>query len=128
MAKKKTNITLPSGLSDKATIFINAVIENLKNGDRLDRIDTASLYILAQSFESYLKAQEILAVEGLTVTSNQGNQSLHPCWKVAKDSEKTILSILTEYGATLKSRQKLKAVDELVEDSPLVQFLNASKD
>lgn len=123
MAKAK-NILLPINISEEAQQFIDVIISNLKKNDRLDKIDTASLYILAKACDTYIKANEHLDAEGLTIVSDRGNSSISPYFKIARDSEKTIMTLLTEYGCTLKSRQKLKGIDAEVEDSPLMQFLN----
>ena len=124
----KTNkILLPENLTEEARQFIDAVISNLKKNDRLDKLDTASLYILTKACDNYIIANKHLDEEGFTFTSDRGNISISPYFKIARDSEKTILMLLTEYGCTLKSRQKLKGIDAEVEESPLLDFINSSK-
>lgn len=125
---KNSKILLPKNISNEAQQFVDAVISNLKKNDKLDKIDTASLYILTKACDTYIKANEHLDLEGLTFTSDRGNISISPYFKIARDSEKTILMLLTEYGCTLRSRQKLKGIDAEVEDSPLMQFINESKE
>lgn len=127
MAKKTTNILLPSNLTDEAKQFTDAVIANLKKNDKLDKIDTASLYILTKACDNYIKANKHLDEEGMTFTSDRGNISISPYFKIVRDSEKTILMLLTEYGCTLRSRQKLKGIDSEVEESPLEKFLASNK-
>ena len=127
MAKKSNKkILLPSELTDEAKRFITTIIDNLKEHDRLETIDTASLYILAKACNTYIEANQILKDEGLIFISDRQNKSIHPAFKIARDSEKTILALLESYGATLRSRQKLKELDDIVEDSPLVQFIKES--
>lgn len=128
MAKKSKKILLPEELTDEAKRFITAIIDNLKEHDRLETIDTASLYILAKACNTYIQANQILKDEGLIFISDRQNKSIHPAFKIARDSEKTILALLECYGATLRSRQKLKELDEIVEDSPLAQFIKENTD
>ena len=128
MAKKSKKILLPEELTDEAKRFINAIIDNLKEHDRLEAIDTASLYILAKACNTYIEANQILKDEGLIFISDRQNKSIHPAFKIARDSEKTILMILESYGGTLRARQKLKEIDSQVEDSPLTEFIRMAKE
>lgn len=129
MAKKKKNtILLPEELSDEAQVFIKTVINDLKAKDRLETVDTAALYILAQSAHIYIEANKHIKEEGLTFTSDRGNISISPYVTIARDATKTILSIISEFGGTLRSRQKLKELDGQVEDSPLATFIKQACD
>lgn len=122
---KKNKIILPDNLGETAKKFIESVISSLEKSDKLDKIDSASLFILAKSFNNYLIANEHLESEGMTIISDRGNVAISPYFKIARDSEKTILALLTEYGLTLKSRQKLKGIDAEVEESPLETFIKS---
>lgn len=129
MAKKKSkSVMLPDNLTPEAKRFITAIINDLKEKDRLESTDTASLYILAKACNTYIRAHEHLdnPEEGLTFTSDRGNISVSPYVKIARDAEKCILALLQDYGCTLRSRQKLKEIDAEVEDSPLASFIKES--
>ncbi len=126
--KSKNTMMLPESLAPETERFIKAIINDLKAKERLDKIDNAALYILAQACNTYMEANQILKDEGLIFISDRQNKSIHPAFKIARDSEKTILAIIGEYGGTLRSRQKLKELDTMVEDSPLAEFLKSAKE
>lgn len=128
MAKKSKKILLPEELTPEAKRFVNAIISDLKDKDRLEATDTASLYLLANSCNLYIQAHEQIREQGLTFTSDRGNISISPFVTIARDAQKQIVQILAEYGGTLRSRQKLKELDEIVEDSPLAQFIKENTD
>lgn len=126
MAKKKVSkktILLPEQLTDEAKKFIDAIIEDLREKERLEKTDAASLYLLANSCNLYIEAHKHIREEGMTFTSDRGNISISPYVTIARDAQKQIIQILSEYGGTLRSRQKLKEIDAEVEDSPLATFI-----
>lgn len=126
MAKKSKKILLPEELTDEAKKFIQAIINDLKEKDRLEATDVASLYLLANSINIYIQAHAKIREGGMTFTSDRGNISVSPYVVIARDAQKQIVQILAEYGCTLRSRQKLKELDAEVEDSPLATFIKES--
>lgn len=131
MAKKtKTDKTvlLPDGLTDEAKRFITAIINDLKENDRLEKSDTASLYLLANSCNLYIQAHQHIKEEGMTFTSDRNNLSISPYVTIARDAQKQIMQILESYGGTLRARQKLKELDIQVEESPLTQFIREAQE
>ncbi len=125
MAKIKFN--LPSNLEEETTEYINNVLSYLKKNDKLNVIDGGALYMLADTYNTYIKASKQLAEEGLTVTSDRGNISQHPVYGIMKYSIATAMDILRDFGLTLKSRSKLNIIDSETEESPLIQFINSNK-
>lgn len=124
---KKNNIykgiLLPDTLCDKAERYIKKVIDFLKKSDKLNVIDEGSLYILADSYNQYIKATERVDEEGLTVSGSRNMIVAHPCVRIAKDAKSTCINIMTEMGLTIKSRSKMNVLDSEVEKSPLESFL-----
>lgn len=124
---KKTNIILPNDLTDEAQKFIDIIITTLKKSNQLENVDNASLYMLANACNAYIIASQHLKEEGFVVISDRGNQSVSPWHFIKNKEEKTIVTLLDQFGAMLKSRQKLKVVNDEVEESPLEIFLNSNK-
>lgn len=125
MAKIKFN--LPSNLEEETTEYINNVLSYLKKNDKLNVIDGGALYMLADSYNTYIKASKLLALEGITVRSDRGNIAQHPAFGIMKHSIATAMDILRDFGLTLKSRSKLNIIDSETEESPLMQFINSNK-
>lgn len=116
-------ILLPKELSEEADRYIKKVIDWLKKTEKLNVIDEGSIYILADSYNQYIKATERVNIEGMTVAGSRNTIVAHPCVRIAKDAKATCLSIMTEMGLTLKSRSKISALDTDNEDSPLSEFM-----
>lgn len=115
-------IVLPDNLSEEAENYIKKVIDYLKKNDKLSEIDAGALYILADSYNTYLKASKTIDKEGMTVEGSRGTRVVHPCVRISKDNRTLCLQIMESMGMTLKSRAKMNANDN-EEDSPLTQFL-----
>lgn len=124
---KMDKITLPDNLTEEAEKYIQTVITNLKKQGKIDSVDSGAIYMLADNYNTYIIASKTLREEGLTVTSNQGNISPHPCVKISKDSQTLCLDIMKDFGLTLKSRKSLKVVESEEEESPLTQFIKNRK-
>lgn len=82
MAKQR--IILPQNLEVETTEYINSVLAYLKKNDKFNIIDNGALYMLADSYNTYIKASKQLAEEGLTVTSDRGNIAQHPVYGIMK--------------------------------------------
>ncbi len=119
---------LPDELTPEAEKFIKAIISELRDKDRLDKVDNTALYILANAANLYIQAHQKIKEEGMTFTSDRGNISISPYVTIARDQTKTILALLSEFGCTLRSRQKLKELDESVSDSPLAEFIKQARE
>ena len=125
MAKQR--IILPQNLEVETTEYINSVLSYLKKNDKFNIIDNGALYMLADSYNTYIKASKQLAEEGLTVISDRGNIAQHPVYGIMKHSISTAMDILRDFGLTLKSRSKLNIISDDSEESPLMQFINSNK-
>lgn len=120
-------IGLPAKAGKEARDFVARVVKCLEEQGKLDSIDVVSLHMLTNACDNYLKAMDGVREHGLVMTSSQGNQSVSPYFKVARDCERTIMGILQDYGCTLKSRQRLNIMDGEVGESPLDKFMSESK-
>lgn len=116
------SITLPDGLRDLTVEFIQGVIDTFDIEDKLHKLDTISLYLLADNINTYLECEENIKIYGLVQTSDRGNTSLSPYVILQKQVQNSIFSLLREFGLTLGSRTKMKEI-KTEEMSPLMGFL-----
>lgn len=115
-------ILLPDELSPETDRYIKKVIDSLKKSEKLNVIDEGILYILAESHNQYIRATETINREGMTIAGSRNTIVVHPCIRVAKDNKATCLSIMTEMGLTIKSRNKMNVMENETEKSPLQNF------
>lgn len=116
-------ILLPDNIREFALNTVKSVIDTFKKENKLNSLDSMSLYILANNFDTYLTCEEHIKEEGYTIQSDRGNTSLSPYVVLMKQVQSQIAVLLKELGLTLGSRNKLKVVENLVEDSPLAAFI-----
>lgn len=116
-------ILLPDNLSPEATRYIKKVIDALKSNDNLNTVDEGAIFILASSYNQYIEATSRVNNEGLTVVGRGDTLVAHPCVRIAKDNKSVCLSIMQQFGLTLKARKKLDSVDTNEPDSPLSEFM-----
>lgn len=116
-------ITLPDGLKDLTVRFMEGIIETFDKENKLNSLDTLSLYLLADNFDIYLECADNIRKNGLVQISDRGNTSLSPFAVQQKQVQNSILSLLKELGLTLGSRTKIKVIDNTDENNPLLNFL-----
>jgi P27 family predicted phage terminase small subunit len=108
----------------KAREFMKSVVKTLKESNVVESIDSAALDMLARSYSLYVKANEELENQSLTIVNNQGNIVANPIVKIIKDAQTSCMQIMTEFGLTAKSRKKLPRLDKKEGDeSPLDEFV-----
>lgn len=120
-------IELPNGLRPLTEKFIKGIINTFDKEDKLNSLDNLSLYLLANNVNTYLDCEEHIAENGYTITSDRGNESLSGYVVLQKQVQSSITVLLKELGLTLGSRDKLKLIQNVTEESPLMQFINDSK-
>jgi P27 family predicted phage terminase small subunit len=120
----KINYKIPDSVNGKAREFMKSVVKTLKESNVAESIDSAALDMLARSYSIYIKANEELDKQTLTVVNNNGNIVANPILKIIKDSQTSCMQIMTEFGLTAKSRRKLPRLDKKEgEESPLDEFV-----
>ena len=112
---KYRNIELPDGLRPIAEEYIKSVLDELAENDKLNTLDSASYYMLAGQYNTYLEAKELEAKHGITTTSPTGLISIAAWCKVSKECLTNIIRLSQEIGLTNRSR---KSIDVLSKDSP----------
>ena len=83
----------------------------------------ASLLILADNYNTFLKGRDVLINKGSVYELN-GRQFMSPIYNVVKQSEKTILDILKQFGLTSLSRKKLCSLESDNSDDYLDELVN----
>lgn len=117
------NIELPDNLTDKAQRYVINLIDELDNQRKISTLDAGQFYILAESYNTYLLAVDIMDAEGLIVSNSAGVPIPHPALKIAKENKTTCLRICDSMGFSLRSRKSLEAVEAEVDESPLETFM-----
>ena len=120
-------IELPDGINPKALKFVKDIINTFDKEGKLNGLDSTALYLLANNLDIYLKCEEDVKENGLTVITDRGNQSISAAVNIMKFTQTQISVLLKELGLTLGSRNKLKAIEQVTEDSPLKNLMNEFK-
>lgn len=121
------DFNLPKTLQRETDEYMKSVIQRLKDSGVIDEIDSGAMLMLAQNYDTYIKAMKILQVEGLTVEGKRGLIAAHPAVKIAKDAQTQAMAIMTEFGLTAKSRTKISKLNTSAADSPLTAFVKKAK-
>lgn len=121
------NIELPNDLKPLTEKFVKDIIDNFDENNKLNSLDTLSLYLLANNIDTFLECEEQIRTSGYTMVSDRGNTSLSNYVVLQKSIQASITVLLKELGLTLGSRNKLKVVETMTEESPLAQFMKSTK-
>lgn len=82
--------------------------------------------VLVQTYSTYLEAQEALEKEGKVIDGFDSNgnpvKRPNPWVKIGLDSQIQLLKLITEFGLTPKSKNKIQSDKQ--ESSPLHKVLN----
>lgn len=117
--------TMSKGLTNRTRDFMKSVLEQVQG---LEGIDSGALSMLEYNYDMFIRQSDILKNEDLVITNVQGNLVSNPRVKIVKDAQLQCLSILKEFGLTLKSRTSVKAKTKDSEDSPLEEFIKGKKE
>lgn len=120
---KKIKFKLPDNLEEETKEYINNVLKYLEKNESLEIIDGGALYMLTESYNTYIKASRQLNEEGLTFENNMGNKTVHPAFQIRKAALAQAMDILRDYGLSIKSRKQIKKDETNETDSPLMDFL-----
>ncbi len=125
MAKKRFTFPYPDNISDDTKKFMRNIIKELREKMDLEQTDMGALNMLMTSYELYLQATENLLAQGPTKTNRFGEEVANPNQIIATKNYNQVLSIMKEYGLTIKARKNLKMNTDVEEDSPLEQFMKS---
>lgn len=121
-------INLPDSLLKDTERYITSIIDTLSETKKINCLDEGALFMLAESYNNYLKCRDIVNVDGFTFTTDRGNIAIHPAVKIMKDCQVLCVNLMKEIGLTLKSRKTLDVMTQEAEDSPLVAFMKESNE
>ena len=92
----------------------------------LTLVDRAALAAYCDSYEQWVKARDVLAVEGMLVESPNGYRIPHPANTIANQAKGMMHKYLIEFGLTAASRAKL-ARGEVRPDDPFEAWNKPAK-
>lgn len=116
-------ICLPDNLTDQVSDYIRAVIDWLEGERKLAGADSMAIYTLAESYNTYLKAQATIEEVGIVVHGAHGGVTANPAVKIARDAKLDAIAIARDFGLTLASRGRIKETAKAVEPSPLEMLI-----
>lgn len=116
---------MSTGLTKRTREFMQSVLDQVEG---LEGIDSGALSMLEYNYDVFIRQSDILKDEDMVITNVQGNLNPNPRIKIIKDAQIQCLSILKEFGLTLKSRTSVKAKTKDSEDSPLEEFIKSKKE
>lgn len=117
--------TIDKSYTKKTKDFMASVLEKVQG---IESVDNGALNMLAYNYNVFIEQSKILDDEDMVITNRQGNLVSNPRVKIVKDAQIQCLSILKEFGLTLKSRTTVKAKTKDSEDSPLDEFIKGKKE
>lgn len=126
---KNFNNKIPSDINKEAKEYMFFVLNKLNESGVLEDVDTASLYMLASNYSTFINASKQVEKDGMMIENNKGNLIAHPMIKVAKDAQTMAMKVMAEFGLTAKARTKLPKMDKQEEElNPMEMFIKKSKE
>jgi len=120
--------TIPKDIETDAIAYMKDVLSDLEDRGILENVDSAALTMLARNYSMFIKTSKQLEKEGSTFIGSNGNPTIHPLVKVAKDAQTQAMKVMLEFGLTAKARTKLPQKEKDEDDSPFAQFINKGKE
>ena len=122
----KIKYTPPEYLHDDAKKYIKEVIKSLNDKAASEKIDLGALHMLAINYDTFLRASEKIARDGLVVEGLHGAVK-HPLIKVATDAQIQAMKVMTEFGLTVKSRNNIKSVQPEEKETAFEKFVKGKQ-
>ena len=126
---------IPTTISEGARKFMFRLLRTLEEKNIDSKLDEAAIMLIANTYDTYLKATEILNREGLVVaviTNAGSNPKAHPAVKIQNDAQSQLTRLLVEFGLTPKSRKETTAISKEdaqdTPESPLTVFLKNQRE
>lgn len=125
----KIKYTPRKGLRPDTVRYIREVVKSLNDKDAALPIDLGAISMLAENYNLFLESGEQIAREGLLIYNNKGDRVKNPLIKVQTDSQIQAVKIMTEFGLTVKSRERIKGLggDEFGDVDPLKELLRSRR-
>jgi len=119
----------PDWLSERAQKLFMDLSGKLVDMRLISKNDGLALELLADAYDEYRKAREIIDTEGLTheftnIKSGVTTIRAHPAVGIANNAWRRVLSMLSEFGLTPAARAKVGTLEPGEED-PLQRLLKS---
>jgi len=119
-----TEYKLPDNVTSQTGLFMQAVLKKLTDSGAIEDCDSGSLFMLAVSYDMYVRASETLLSDGPFQEDAKGRKSPHPAVKLHSMYYAQVLAWMRENGMTVRSRERIKALTPPVDaDNELANFL-----
>lgn len=121
--KGKIDFKKEPGICDEAKAFINAVYKKLTEIHAVEDVDAGALRMLMVSYDMYVKASRELIEKGPIIYDKRGRGKVNPAASLTKNYYAQVVTFMKEYGLTIKSRERIKAMTpEVDETNEIMQF------
>jgi P27 family predicted phage terminase small subunit len=97
---------------------MKAFIDEIGKTINLTPLDILSLRMLATAYDKYHKALDLIEKDGDLSIGYTGERVKHPAHGLVQLYQRQAFQIMAEYGATLRSRQKIADFGEQGEVEP----------
>jgi P27 family predicted phage terminase small subunit len=121
--------TIPASICEEAKMFLNNLIELLKEQDILTSLDASALELLGYTYDNYIKATRVIQNKGFTIMSPRGESKSRPEVKIQIDSLIQINKIMDSFGLNPRARKEISKPKEREQQlTDIDVFLTKSKE
>lgn len=121
---KPSKLTMP-----ETQAFMRGIIEKLEGEHAIEVCDYPALHMLELSYDNYLKASAMLMSDGPVTKDKHGHVIVHPAVNVVSKTWGQVVTLMKEFGLTVKSRERISALTaEVDEDNELGNFDKENED
>lgn len=121
------DFTIDKHCTAETRLFMTAVLEKLKAAGAFEPCNRGALRMLMVSYDMYVRASAELLKDGAVLTDKHGKKTVHPAVNITKSYWNQVSTFMREFGLTVKSREKIKALTpEVDEDNELKKYISKS--
>ena len=121
------NATPPGYLGTQAKKEWKRIYPQLLKNGLITDADYIALSAYCQSVDTWIAAEKVKRVEGLTTTTSKGLEIQHPAVGIANTALANILKFGREFGLTPASRTGVSANKVEEEDSPFMTLMKKAQ-
>lgn len=119
----KIKINLPKDYHTATKRSIKTILDHLNQSGAVRDIDELAIRMLASNLNIFFKADEELTKSNLTHKKNGGGIEANSLLKIKNDAHIQAFKVMQDFGLTLRSRGKIKAVSVEVEEETGIALL-----
>lgn len=116
-------INLPKDYHNATKRSIKTILDHLNHSGVVRDIDELALRMLASNLNIFFKADEELMQSPLIHKKNGGGIEANSLLKIKNDAQIQAFKVMQDFGLTLRSREKIKAVNTETEDESGIALL-----